>query len=274
MSVPITTRSICSFTAMAAAWRVAVTREVTRDDEGEAVVRRALEDAGFVAVSCPVITAGPTPDQERLRSVSRSLEQFDWVICASVRAVRAVTAARGSQWPRQPRTAAVGKVTAAAMREAGASEPVVGDTFNAKSLWATLRPLDAWKGKRVLLPGVAGGRRELIDGLQSAGAIVTEIEAYVVTVRPFDEIRRDWLQADPDAVILGSPATARRLIEAVGVDALKELKAIVAIGPTTQSALTEVALVSRLAREATFLSAVDTLRSLAKLAKLGSGFEN
>lgn len=263
MSVPVTKRSICSNGAMAAGWRVAV----TRDDEGEAVVRRALEDAGFVAVSCPVITEGPAPDPERFRSVANSLEQFDWVICASVRAVRAVTAARAT-WPGGVRTAAVGRMTAAAMRDAGASEPVVGDAFNAKTLWETLRPLDSWEGRRVLVPGVAGGRRDVADGLRAAGAIVTEIEAYTMNARPPDAIRTDWLHADPEAVILGSPATARRLIEAVGVDALRELKAIIAIGPTTQLALTEVALPSRMPREATFQSAVEALGKLAA-PKLG-----
>lgn len=240
-------------------WRVAV----TRDDEGEAGVRRALEGAGFVAVSCPVIVEGPARDPERLRTIARDLAQYDWVICASVRSVRALAAARGSRWPKRPRTAAVGKATAAAMREAGASEPVVGEAFNAKALWETLGPLDTWAGKRVLVPGVAAGRRELINGLRSRGAVVTEVEAYTMTARPHDAIRTDWLHADPDAVILGSPTTVRRLIEAVGVDALRELKAIIAIGPTTQAALTEAALPSRIPREATFLSAVEELRDLA-----------
>lgn len=240
-------------------WRVAV----TRDDEGEAAVRRALESAGFDAVSCPVIVEGPAPDPQRLRAVSRDLEHYDWVVCASVRSVRALAAARGARWPRKLRTAAVGKATAAAMREAGATEPVVGEAFNATALWETLRPLDAWEGRRVLLPGVAAGRRELVDGLRSHGAIVTEVEAYTMTARPYDAIRTDWLHADPDAVILGSPTTVRRLIEAVGADALRELKAIIAIGPTTQRALTEAALSSRMPREATFLSAVEELRNLA-----------
>ncbi len=219
-------------------------------------------------MSCPVIIEGAAPDPERLRSLATNLEQFEWIICASARAARAVTAARGSRWPASPRTAAVGKVTAAAMREAGACEPVVGETFNAHALWEMLRPLDSWAGKRVFIPGVAGGRRELIDGLRSQGAIVTEVEAYRMIPRPPDAIRTDWLHANPHAVILGSPATARRLIDAVGVDALRELEAIVAIGPTTQRALTEVALPSRIAREATFLSAVEALGKLAA-PKLG-----
>ncbi|HWI20449.1 MAG TPA: uroporphyrinogen-III synthase [Vicinamibacterales bacterium] len=239
-------------------WRVAV----TRDDEGEGAVRRALENAGFVAVACPVIVEGPPPDPERLHAAARGLERFDWVICASVRAVRALTAARGSRWPKRLRTAAVGKATAAAMREAGASDPVVGEAFNAKALWETLRSLDDWQGKKVLVPTVAGGRQELIEGLRKQGAHVTEVEAYTMTARPHDAIRRDWVHADPEAVILGSPATARRLIHAVGVDALAELKAIIAIGPTTHAALKEAGLSARMPREATFLSAVDELRAL------------
>lgn len=261
MSVPVTKRSICSFGEMAARWHVAVTREVTSDDEGDAVVRRALEDAGFVAISCPVIAEGPPPDPGRLVTIARNLEHYDWVICASVRAVKALSAARGGPWPRTTRTGAVGSVTAAAMREAGAAEPVVGEAFSAKSLWDTLQSQDHWPGRRVLTPTVAGGRRELIDALRTAGADVTEVEAYAIRPRPADEVRRCWSESHVDAVIIGSASTARRLIDAVGVDALRGLQAIIAIGPTTQAALTELALPSRLPREATFLAAVEALKT-------------
>jgi uroporphyrinogen-III synthase len=86
---------------------------VTRDDKGEDSVSAAVEKAGFIAVSVPVLIEGPAPDAQKLTEVARALESFDWIICASQRAVRAITHARGGQWPKQPRTAAVGPVTAA-----------------------------------------------------------------------------------------------------------------------------------------------------------------
>lgn len=239
-------------------WRVAV----TRDDKAEGGLSTSLEKAGFIAVSVPVLIEGPSPDAHRLTTVARQLEEFDWVICASARAVRAITNARGSAWPKQPRTAAVGSVTAAAMRDAGASDPIVGDTFTAKALWETLHPMDTWRDRRVLVTTVAGGRRDLLDGLHAAGARVTELEAYTMIKRAAADIRRDWFSVSPHAVILGSAETASHLIDAVGADAVKNLKAIVPIGPTTAAGLARLHIHAEPPAQATFAAAVERLKSL------------
>ena len=239
-------------------WRVAV----TRDDNADGSVQKTLAEAGFAAVSCPVLLEGPAPDLQKLSQIARELQTFDWVICASARAVRAISDARGSSWPAEPRTAAVGSVTAAAMRDAGAREPVVGSTFTARALWETLQPLDAWAQRRVLVTTVSGGRRELIDGLRAEGAIVTELEPYTMTPRPAADIRRDWQNAEPDAAIIASAQTAHRLIEAVGVDALRNLKAIVPIGPTTSEALAKAGILAEPPDRATFADAIEKLKSL------------
>lgn len=242
-----------------APWRVAV----TRDDDRDGAVARALEEAGFVAVSCPVLVEGPAPDQVALRSAAVNLERYDWIVCASVRAVRALVSARGSSWPKGPRTAAVGAVTAQAMRDAGAAQPIVGSAFNAKALWETLRPLDAWSGRRVLIATVPGGRRDVIDGLRREGAEVTELNAYTMVARVVDDVRHDWAVAHPDAVIVGSAAIARHLIDAIGVEAILELKAIVPIGPTTAEALRSAGVGANPPRQATFTAAVAHLASIA-----------
>ena len=241
-----------------ARWRVAV----TRDDKAEGTVASALEAAGFTPVSIPVLIEGPAPDPELLRRCALDLERFDWIICASARAVRAISAARGSRWPSQPRTAAVGAVTAAAMRDAGAMEPVVGGVFTAKALLETLTPLDAWRNRQVLITTVAGGRRDLIDGLRALGSSVTELEPYTMIARRRDDIRADWAAALPDAVILGSAETARQLIGAIGLESLGELHAIVPIGPTTAAALDGTGLRYELPDQATFAAAVRKLESL------------
>lgn len=237
---------------------------MTRDDEIDAPLRRNLEDAGFIAVVCPVMVEGPPPDPDRLNAIAQNLERYDWIVCSSVRSVRAITAARGSAWPGAVHTAAVGAITAARMREAGAADPVVGRTYNAGALWESLRPLDAWRSRRVLVATVAGGRRELIDGLRAEGAEVDEIEAYSMQPRDPDELRRDWQAACPDAVLLGSASQARHLIGSVGGPALRELSAIVAIGRTTMRVLAESGLSAQVPDEATFASAVEKLQSMLR----------
>jgi uroporphyrinogen-III synthase len=238
-------------------WRVAV----TRDDNVGGSIQKSVEDGGFIAVSCPVLIEGPPADAAALVAVSRDLESFDWVICASVRAVRAISEARGSSWPATLRTAAVGARTADAMRAAGA-DPIVGDQFNARSLLEKIRSLDTWHGRRVLIATVAGGRRELIDGLRTAGASVTELEAYTIVPRPAADIRRDWNLARPDAVVVGSAQTARWLADAVGIEALRGLKAIVPIGPTTAEAVAGLGIVAEPPDRATFEDAIQLLASL------------
>ena len=241
-----------------APWRVAV----TRDDKGEGSVSAALERVGFVPIAVAVLIEGPAPDQQRLHDLAARLDRFDWIICASVRAVRAISFARGSRWPPQPRTAAVGSVTAAAMRDAGSSEPIVADTFTANALVEKLEALDAWRDRTVLVTTVAGGRREVIDGLRARGANVTEIEPYTMAARPAGDIRHDWQIAAPDAVILGSAETARRLVDAVGLAPLRDLRAIVPIGPTTAAVLNGAGLHYQLPEQATFASAVTKLISV------------
>jgi uroporphyrinogen-III synthase len=217
----------------------------------------------------PILIEGPAPDRERLVSIARELERYDWVICSSTRAVRALSSARGAAFPAAVRTAAVGPSTADALVRAGAVAPVVADVYNAEALWQHLRSVDAWHQRRVVVATVAGGRRELIDGLRRAGAEVTELEAYTMVPRSADAIRADWAAANPDALIAGSAAAAQHLIEAIGVDAIQELKAVVPIGPTTAAALRAAGIGATPAARATFASAYERLAALARAAQEG-----
>jgi uroporphyrinogen-III synthase len=237
-----------------AAWRVAV----TRDEDALGPWHLALKEAGFEPVSLPIVIEGPPPDPSRFNEAAGNLSKYDWVICASARSVRALTDAH-AQWPETLRTAAVGVVTAAAMHAAGAASPVFAETAGARALWDRLRTEDTWQGKRVLIATVPGGRQELIAGLRDAGAIVDAIECYSMQTRPLSEIKREWDAAAPDAVLLASPSTVRQLIDAVGVEALRGVKAIVPIGFTTATALEEAGIVADPPATATFEAVVERL---------------
>lgn len=256
-------------------WRVAVTH-----DDIDRSVQAALERAGFAAHCCPVLIEGPAPDQARLESAASTLQKYDLVICSSARSVRALMAARqsstslgkgeGSKWPTGPRVAAVGSVTAAALVDAGAVDPVVADTFTAKALWEKLQSLGKWRGMDVLVATVAGGRRDLLDGLIVTGANVTEVETYVMTPRTAAAIRKDWKAARAHALILGSAATAQALVDAIGIEAIRGLRAVVPIGPTTAAALKERGLCAEPPPQATFGAVIDQLIALRNGARDGA----
>lgn len=216
-------------------WRVAVTRA----EGSEGRLRTALLERGFDPVSCVVMKEGAPTDPNALVDAAVNLARYRWVVCASARAVRALRRARGAEWPKGLRTAAVGPRTAEALLEAGADPaPVVAGNEGADELWRVLRERDDWTGRRVLVPTVRGGLRILAVRLREAGAHVDEVEAYRMTPRSEDLVRADWAAARPDAVVIASPSAAAALAKAVGAAALAGARAVVAIGPTTSSALT------------------------------------
>ena len=218
-----------------APWRVAV----TRDEDLDGPLSRALRRAGLEPVLCPVVEEHPPRDAAALSAAAARLEQYDWVVCSSVRAVVALMAARAKPWPRGVRSAAVGSRTAAALTAAGADPaPLVAGESGADRLWPVLQSREKWRDRRVLVPAAPGGRRTLIDGLRSAGALVDEVEAYRMLPRPRDVIAATWNALVPDAVVVASPFAAQTLVRWIGPEALTGLRAVVAIGPTTAAALT------------------------------------
>ena len=230
-------------------WRVAV----TRDENSDGPLSRALRAEGLEPVHCPVVETAPPADIEFLHRAANTLEQYDWIVFANQRAVATIVANRQKPWPRGVPTAAVGRRTAAALIDAGADPaPVVAPESGADALWAALEPLEDWRGKRVLLPAVEGGRRSIVDGLIAAGANVTVVEAYRMRPCPPDEIARRWRELAPDVAVVASPSAAKALVDAIGRDALASLPAIITIGPTTAAAFDAQGIRSEVSPEADF----------------------
>ncbi|HUF46454.1 MAG TPA: uroporphyrinogen-III synthase [Vicinamibacterales bacterium] len=242
-------------------WRVCVTR-----DEGPAgPLAAALHDHGFEPVPCPVLVECGPDDPQALARVAAELERFTWIVCASVRAVRALASARGAAFPAGVRTAAVGRRTAEALLHAGASPPpVVPAGDGAEALWDALRPAADWPAERVLVVSTPGGRRTLADALTSAGATVEQIDAYRMTARDGAAVAAEWRRVTPDALVVASPRVAVALAEAVGADALRGLRAIVAIGPTTAAALATLHVPSLVPAGADFADAARLLADRRK----------
>ena len=243
-------------------WRVAVSR-----DEGDrGLLSEALEQFGFDPVRCVVLEEAPPDDGVALAAAARDLDAYDWIVCSSVRGVGALAAARTAPWPVGLSAAAVGARTAAALLAVGADPaPVVADGDGAEALWARLSS-DAWKGRRVLVLTVPGGRRVLGDSLRAAGAQVTEVMAYQMRPRSAERIRTDWRAGRADAAVIASPSAGSLLIDALGLGPLAALNAVVAIGATTSAALTAMSLPHHVSPRADFGEAARLLAALRDAA--------
>jgi len=244
-------------------WTVAV----TRDEPPEGPLHQALRAEGARPVACAVTEARPPADPRPLARAASNLESYAWMICASARAVAAVVEARSGPWPRGLRTAAVGAVTARALVEAGADPlPVVASESGSEALTRVLLTLDAWPGRRVLLPRAQDGRRDLGERLRAEGALVDEIEAYRMLPRPDSGILEAWTRAKPDAAVIASPQAAAALVRVLGAGTLLELQAVIAIGATTAAALSEHGIAATIPENPSFS---DIARRLGDLAGKG-----
>ena len=192
---------------------------VTRPREHAGPLVEDLERLGSRAAVVALLAAEPLD-----RAVDLAGADYDWIVFTSANAVRAA----GAEVARGARVAAVGPVTAAAVRECGVEPAFVPQRFAAREIAAGLEPL---AGAHVLLPQSEISEPLLADELRARGATVDVVDAYrTVGLTPSaDELAT--LQV-ADAILLASGSAARALAAA-----LPEPSAlVVAIGPSTAEA--------------------------------------
>ena len=112
---------------------------VTRDEEADGPLSTALRARSFEPVACPVLVEAEPEDPDPLLRAARLMGEYDWIVCASARSVRALGRARRAPWPVAVRTAAVGEATARALFEVGAMDPIRPAGDGADPLWEALR---------------------------------------------------------------------------------------------------------------------------------------
>jgi uroporphyrinogen-III synthase len=140
---------------------------------GDDVARRVAA-AGFEPVVLPLVQIAPAEDQGRLRAMLEQLTagRFDWLVVTSQSTVRVL---RGV--PANVSVAAVGSVTAAALRERGIPVAFIPTRQSAAGL------VDEWpiRAGRVLWPHALDAKPTIAEGLRRHGMQVTEVVAYRTT---------------------------------------------------------------------------------------------
>jgi uroporphyrinogen-III synthase len=226
--------------------RIAVTRPI----EHAGALAERLEELGAEVALVPLIAIEPLEDDAELATlVERG--GHDWIVFTSANAVRA--AGPGLRDARA-RAAAVGPVTAEALRTAGVEPAFSPDVFAALEIAAGLEPL---AGARVLLPQSEIAETDLADELRVRGATVEVVDAYRTVTREATDAELARLRAS-DAVVLMSGSAARSLAEQGGAGGAL----VVCIGPRTAEAATETGLtVGLTAHEATSEGIIQALTS-------------
>jgi len=219
---------------------------VTRAAEQSQSLVEALRQAGAEPVVVPLVAFAAADHLGELDRCLRAAGQFEWVFFTSQNAVRALQercAVHGrplGQVLGHVKIAAVGPVTAEALRAAGLHVTHVSKVHNGVALAEELA--EKVRGKRVFLPRSDRANPDLIEALQRHGALVLAVTAYK-TVAPEAERQKiqDLLaQGGVDAVLFFSPSAAHHFREVLGAERFREFgqqAVFVAIGPVSEKAL-------------------------------------
>lgn len=234
---------------------------VTRAEERDGPLSTELKSLGLPVLVWAAVRVLPADAAALDEALSRA-ESFEWIAFTSRHAVAAVTA-RLSAPPAGMRTAAVGRATAAVLKQHGWPVDLVPGEPSAAGLVAAFAASGCARDSRVLYPASSRALPTLAAGLTQLGAQVTTVEAYRMASGPALDVAdcRSWIARDAvGAVTFASPSAVAELESALGQEDFRRLLGsapAVAIGPTTARALTERGYTPKLAESA-------TLRGLAR----------
>ena len=222
-------------------WRVLVPR--TKEQAGSLVAR--LAEHGAVADVVPTISVEPPRTPHQIEKAVKGLVtgRYEWIGFTSVNAVKAIRE-KFEEFGLDARAfaglkvAAVGGVTAAALRDWGIEPDLVpsgGEEQSASGLLAVWPPFDEVLDpiNRVFLPRADIATDTLVAGLQKNGWEVDDVTAYrtVRAAPPPAEVREAIKSGKFDAVVFTSSSTVRNL---VGIAGKPHATTVVAcIGPQT-----------------------------------------
>lgn len=216
---------------------------VTRPRERAKVLCFLLEDEGAEVVALPLLEIAQPSDERPLQAAAEQLSRFEWILFASPAAVDTLTEAarRAGTYGAlsKVKLGAVGPKTARALSDLGLTVEVEGP--GGEGLFQVLAP-KLKPNDRVLLPTAEEGRRELQYLLESAQADVTRVVAYRSATAIDSEQVRTSIEIDFDALVFTSPRIAETFSATAGErgQALLTFRPVVAIGPTTARALSEL----------------------------------
>ncbi len=211
---------------------------ITRPAEKARRLADRLRALGALPIEYPTVKIEPA-EAGPLDAALRALDTFDWIVFTSANGVDAVcarlaAAGKDARELGRRKVAAIGPVTAQALRERGIEPTLVPGEYVAEAILAALGEVG---GKSFLLPRADIAREALAVGLREKGAVVTEVAAYRTVGAVGGGPPPDLSLAD--AVTFTSSSTVRHfLASGAAVGRAK----VVCIGPVTAATARELGL--------------------------------
>src|ERR1035441_8623254 len=213
---------------------------VTRAREQAGALAALLDRLGAEVIELPTIEIQPAEDYQPLDNAIANLRDYGWLIFTSANGVRffleRLDRSKSDLRAIEGRICAIGPATRDALERFHLKVDCLAKEYVAEGLLETLAAYDL-AGARILIARAAVARDLLPTELARRGAYVDVVEAYR-TVAPPDLAQRaaGILAHKPDWITFTSSSTAQNLINAVGVEALRELPCA-SIGPITSATL-------------------------------------
>ena len=220
---------------------------VTRARAQASELSDKLSERGAQVIELPAICIEPPRDRAPLEQAARELSAYDWIIFTSVNGVDSLFGVlegldKDARSFGAAKICAIGPATATRLAEKGIKADLVPERFVAEAILDALLTTEDVKGKRFLLPRADLARPALREGLEKAGANVTEVVSYhTVPETPTEKELNDIGEAD--LVTFASSSTVRNFIDTLGpelVAALREKCRFISIGPVTSQTMREL----------------------------------
>ncbi|QAA34149.1 uroporphyrinogen-III C-methyltransferase [Clostridium manihotivorum] len=211
---------------------------VTRTKEQAGSMKAKLRSFGAEVTEIPAIKIVNTSDN--LNTYKDEFDSFDYIILTSVNGVNIffdyLKDNNIDVRKIKAEFAVIGKATLKALSERGIVASVMADEFVAEGLVKQLESHEL-KSKKVLMP-ISKNSRNLV------GEFLKEQDAEVYRIHTYETQKADFRNLNAfdsvNTIIFTSPSTVNNLIEAVGIDKVKD-KLCIAIGPITYKALKDKA---------------------------------
>ena len=215
---------------------------VTRAREQSGTLGALLESLGAEVIELPTIAVQPAADYAPLDAAISRLCEYDWLIFTSANGVRffleRLDKSSSDLRSIRGRICAIGPATRDGLERFHLKVDVTAKEYVAEGLLEALAPYDL-NTARILIARAAVARDLLPVELSRRGAHVDVVEAYR-TVPPPDLAARAAaiLAHTPQWITFTSSSTVRNLVDAVGAEALRNIRCA-SIGPVTSATLRE-----------------------------------
>ena len=244
---------------------------VTRSRPQASKMTEKLEAMGARVVELPAIRIDdPADGYEAVDAAISLIASYEWLLFTSVNGVdrffaRLFAANKDARDLTGAHVAAIGKATAARLKEYGILADIVPQEYRAEGIIEALKG-ELAPGERVLLPRAQEAREILPESLREYGATVDVVPVYETKEAEVDasEVKKMLAAGEIDFATFASSSTVKNLVHILGDASLLKNTKVVAIGPVTAETCRELGIeVAAMPEEYTIDALVETVSRLA-----------